>query len=43
MLSNLLNDQESIIRTLRIDLETCTSKHQDAGTADFLTGFDGTA
>jgi starvation-inducible DNA-binding protein len=37
MLSNLLNDQDSIIRTLRTDLEKCT-KYQDAGTADFLTG-----
>ena len=37
MLSNLLNDQESVIRTLRVDLEACT-KYQDAGTADFLTG-----
>lgn len=37
MLNNLLNDQESVIRTLRTDLETCT-KYHDAGTADFLTG-----
>lgn len=37
MLGNLLNDQDSIIRTLRKDLEACT-KYQDAGTADFLTG-----
>ena len=37
MLSNLLKDHDSIIRTLRTDLEKCT-KHQDAGTADFLTG-----
>jgi len=38
MLSNLLNDHESVIRNLRTDLETCTSKYQDAGTTDFLTG-----
>ena len=37
MLGNLLNDQESVIRSLRVDLESCT-KYQDAGTADFLTG-----
>lgn len=37
MLHNLLNDQDSVIRTLRKDLEACT-KYQDAGTADFLTG-----
>ena len=38
MLSNLLGDHESIIRTLRTDLETCTTKYQDSGTTDFLTG-----
>ena len=38
MLSNLLNDHESVIRTLRTDLETCTTKYQDTGTTDFLTG-----
>jgi starvation-inducible DNA-binding protein len=38
MLSNLLNDQESIIRTLRADVGICQDTHGDAGTADFLTG-----
>lgn len=38
MLSNLLRDHESVIRILRMDLETCTSKYHDAGTTDFLTG-----
>jgi len=37
MLNNLLDDQDSVIRTLRKDLEACI-KYQDAGTADFLTG-----
>lgn len=37
MLRNLLVDHESVIQTLRNDLETCT-KLGDAGTADFLTG-----
>ena len=37
MLGNLLGDHESVIRSLRVDLESCT-KYQDAGTADFLTG-----
>jgi starvation-inducible DNA-binding protein len=38
MLSNLLNDQESIIRTLRADIGITQDTHGDAGTADFLTG-----
>ncbi len=37
MVANLLSDHESIVRSLRGDLETCT-KLGDAGTADFLTG-----
>ena len=37
MLRNLLDDHESVIRTLRQDLEICT-KLGDAGTSDFLTG-----
>jgi len=37
MLRNLLVDHESIIQTLRRDLEICT-KLGDAGTSDFLTG-----
>ena len=38
MLANLLADQESIIRTMRADLQICQDSHADAGTADFLTG-----
>jgi starvation-inducible DNA-binding protein len=38
MLANLLNDHESVIRTLRADLAICQDTHGDAGTADFLTG-----
>lgn len=38
MLSNLLADHESVIRSLRKDLETCANKYQDQGTTDFLTG-----
>jgi starvation-inducible DNA-binding protein len=38
MISNLLADHEAVIRSLRIDLETCADKHHDVGTNDFLTG-----
>jgi starvation-inducible DNA-binding protein len=38
MLSNLLSDHESIIRTLRADQAICQSNHGDVGTSDFLTG-----
>lgn len=37
MLRNLLDDHESVIQSLRKDLETCTQLG-DAGTSDFLTG-----
>jgi starvation-inducible DNA-binding protein len=37
MIGNLLADHESIIRQLRTDLDLAMSKHQDAGTSDFLT------
>jgi len=37
MLKELLGDYETIIKGLRKDVESCT-KHNDAGTADFLTG-----
>ncbi len=37
MISSLLEGHESIIRTLRVDLETCASKHSDMGTNNFLT------
>lgn len=38
MLKDALEAHESIIRSLRVDVETCATKHQDAGTTDFLTG-----
>jgi len=38
MLANLLADHESLIRQLRVDLETCNDKFHDLGTSDFLTG-----
>jgi starvation-inducible DNA-binding protein len=38
MIADLLNDHEAIIRQLRADLVTCSEKHGDAGTNDFLTG-----
>jgi starvation-inducible DNA-binding protein len=38
MLSILLADHETIIRSLRIGLEVCAEEHHDAGTSDFLTG-----
>jgi starvation-inducible DNA-binding protein len=38
MLAKLLADHETVIRQLRVDLETCANTHQDMGTNDFLTG-----
>jgi starvation-inducible DNA-binding protein len=38
MLASLLADHETIIRSLRGDLETCAEELHDAGTSDFLTG-----
>lgn len=38
MLSELLEDHESIIIEVRKEIEQCSSKYNDAGTADFLTG-----
>lgn len=38
MISDLVNDHETIIRELRQGLEDCQEKFGDAGTADFLTG-----
>jgi Ferritin-like domain len=37
MIANLLADHETIIRQLRMDLETA-ERHHDMGTNDFLTG-----
>jgi starvation-inducible DNA-binding protein len=38
MLSQLLGDHESVIRTLRAEAEQVGEKHGDAGTEDFLVG-----
>jgi starvation-inducible DNA-binding protein len=38
MIGNLLADHETIIRQLRMDLETCAERYHDMGTNDFLTG-----
>jgi starvation-inducible DNA-binding protein len=38
MLGELVSDHESLVRTLRADLEAAQARHGDAGTADFLTG-----
>ena len=38
MITDLLADHESLIQSMRKDLQTCQDKHGDAGTADFLTG-----
>ena len=38
MLTNLLNDHETIIRILRSDIITAADKYKDVGTSDFLTG-----
>ena len=38
MISNLLADHESIIRSLREDLTAAAEKFGDMGTSDFLTG-----
>jgi len=38
MLTRLVADHESLIRQIRVDLQSCVDKHHDAGTSDFLTG-----
>ena len=38
MLKELLNDHETVIKALRKNIDECTEKYKDAGTADFLTG-----
>lgn len=38
MLSELLEDHETIIRRLRADIEKFQDKYKDAGSADFVTG-----
>jgi len=37
-LKELLKDHETIIILLRKDIDDCSDKNKDAGTADFLTG-----
>ncbi len=37
MIGNLLRDHEAIIRTLRVDLDTCVDRYHDMGTNNFLT------
>lgn len=37
MLQSLLQDHESIIRTIRIDIANCSKTYNDEGTANFLT------
>jgi len=36
--ATLCGDHETVIRTLRQQIEACDEKFKDAGTADFLTG-----
>lgn len=38
MMKELLADHESLIVSLRKDIEECSDKNKDAGTADLLTG-----
>ncbi len=38
MVSNLVDDHEQIIRSLREHIDQCSEKFHDEGTADFLTG-----
>ena len=37
MLKELLDDHETVVRTLRKRIDECSKKYKDAGTADFLT------
>lgn len=37
-IKNLLEDHETMARTIRNEIETVEEKHKDVGTADFLTG-----
>ncbi|MGH2612616.1 MAG: Dps family protein [Rhabdochlamydiaceae bacterium] len=38
MVSKLLSDHESVIRTMRGDVNVCFDKYHDIGSQDFLTG-----
>lgn len=37
-IKNLLEDHETMARTIRNDIKTVEEKHKDVGSADFLTG-----
>jgi starvation-inducible DNA-binding protein len=39
MVDRLVQDHEQIIRNLRENIDQCSEKYHDEGTADFLTGF----
>jgi len=38
MLKELLTDHETVIKSLRKNIDECDEKYKDVGTADFLTG-----
>jgi starvation-inducible DNA-binding protein len=38
MIKSLLNDHETIIRSIRDNIDTVIDKYKDAGTGDFITG-----
>ncbi len=38
IIAELLKDHETVIIKLRTDIDECSQKNNDAGTADFLTG-----
>jgi starvation-inducible DNA-binding protein len=38
MISNLLDDHEAVVRSLRIDADAAADKYHDMGTNDFLIG-----
>jgi starvation-inducible DNA-binding protein len=38
MITNLLDDHEHIVSTLRDDIKICAEEYRDEGTADLLTG-----
>jgi starvation-inducible DNA-binding protein len=38
MINELLHDHETVIMSLRDDIDVCSKKSKDVGTIDFLTG-----
>lgn len=38
IIQTLMEDHESLIRSLRKDISNTAEKHRDLGTADFMTG-----